>query len=193
MAGRPLSSWISTWAEHRPQAEALSFGSERWTWAGFDAAVQRWVQVLGNDYGVGAGDRVAYLGHNHPSQLFVFFACARLGAALVPLNWRLTPAELSYQLTDCEPVLTVVADAYRDVVGEWPAVGLDADPAGPGAPPPVVEGRPGDAMLIVYTSGTTGRPKGAVLDQRAVLTNALNGLFAHDLTAADLKRASRGQ
>lgn len=186
VTGLPLSGLIATWADHRPDAEALSFGSERWDWAGFAAEVQRWVDVLGLDHGVGSGDRVAYLGTNHPSQLFVFFACARLGAALVPLNWRLTPAELGYQLTDCEPVVVVVAEPFRAAVGEaWPTLGL-APPA-PGvaagvAPPP---GRPSDPMLIVYTSGTTGRPKGAVLDQRAVLANVLNAQFAHDFTPAD--------
>lgn len=182
----PLSSWITTWADHRPDAEALSFGSERWSYAGFAAEVQRWVDVLGAEHGVGSGDRVAYLGHNHPSQLFVFFACARLGAALVPLNWRLTPAELGYQLTDCEPVVVVVAEELRAAIGtEWPSLGLEPPPVTDTVAPPAVQGRPGDPMLIVYTSGTTGLPKGAVLDQRAVLANALNAQFAHDFTPTD--------
>lgn len=195
--GRPLSSWIETWAAHRPDAEALSFESTTWSYAAFDAEVSRWVASLDAEFGIGTGDRVAYLGHNHPSQLFVFFACARLGAAMVPLNWRLTQAELAYQLADSEPVVVVAADALRPQVDQWPSISVEAAGTSAGtaaglaagafspAAEPGATGRPGDAALIVYTSGTTGRPKGAVLDQRAILATALNGAFAHDFTSDD--------
>ena len=196
--GRPLSSWIETWASHQPDREALSFGSQSWDYRGFVTEVDRWVAVLAQDHGVGPGDRVAYLGHNHPSQLFVLFACARLGAALVPLNWRLTATELAYQLHDCEPVVVVAAEPFEATVlaspgggaTSWPVHGLEPRPhesvQDDGAHhDPHHRGRPSDPLLIVYTSGTTGYPKGAVLDQRAVLATALNGWFAHDLTSGD--------
>ncbi len=180
---RPLSSWIATWADHRPAAEALSFGAERWTYGSFADEVDHWAAALHTEHGVGAGDRVAYLGHNHPSQLFVFFACARLGAALVPLNWRLTDAELRFQLGDCEPAVVVASEVFAERAAGWPVIGL-ATPAGT-TELDAAPGRPEDPMLIVYTSGTTGRPKGAVLDQRALHATALNGWFAHDLTPLD--------
>jgi fatty-acyl-CoA synthase len=81
----------------------------------------------------------------------------------------------------------VVADEFRPAAGSWPAIGVSSTPAGPSSvtEPPAAEGRPSDPVLIVYTSGTTGQAKGAVLDQQAVLTTALNGVFAHDLHRSD--------
>ena len=127
------------------------------------------------------GDRVAWLGYNCPEMLVLLFALARLGAILVPLNWRLTAAEHRAILADCTP--------------KW--IAFDPDFEGHakqlGVPPleiksiqnPDLVGTDADDLLIVYTSGTTGKPKGAVLTQSALLWNGFNSIHAHDLSQAD--------
>jgi fatty-acyl-CoA synthase len=113
--------------------------------------------------------------------LALLFAAARLGAILVPLNWRLTAAEHAAILRDCQPrVLYCDADHAQAAgklgipLGDW------GDKGGAS-----LQGADEDDLLIVYTSGTTGRPKGAVLQQRALLWNAYNSIHAHDLGQLD--------
>jgi len=139
------------------------------------------IQGISNSLQVTKGDRVAWLGYNSPEMLVLLFALARLGAILVPLNWRLTAAEHRTILADCQP--------------KWIAFDLEfeSQARGLGIPPLEKEssvkkpfnGSYGDDVLIVYTSGTTGKPKGAVLTQSALLWNAYNSIHAHDLGQSD--------
>jgi fatty-acyl-CoA synthase len=156
--------------------------------------------------GVAAGDRVAYLGNNHPSFVESLFAVARAGAVLVPLNTRLAPAELAFMLDDAAPrVLISSAELestataatagralQRVVVGTpesaadpsaipYDRLIVDADAAALVVAPTTFD----DPALIIYTSGTTGRPKGAVLSHGAVTWNAINVLADYDLTSQD--------
>ena len=129
---------------------------------------------------VSKGDRVAWLGYNSPEMLVLLFALARLGAILVPLNWRLTAAEHKTILADCTP--------------KWITFDKDFEPIARGLGIPVLKnsiqkaamiGTDNDDVLIVYTSGTTGKPKGAVLTQSALLWNGFNSIHAHDLSQSD--------
>jgi len=127
--------------------------------------------------GLSAGDRVATLARNCPEQVEAFFACALSGLVLVPLNWRLTAAELAYQLADAEPALLLAEPPLHGLAAAacQQAGGPRVEPLAPGPPDRdraerSVAPRPGaagpaddDPLLILYTSGTTGRPKGAVL------------------------------
>jgi fatty-acyl-CoA synthase len=138
---------------------------------------------------VAAGDRVAYLGFNHPLALELLFACSRLGAIFVPLNWRLAPPEHREILRDCSPKVLFAGAELRPHADELGAgietVGTDAVelPAAPGAALPAA--RPSAPVLLVYTSGATGRSKGVLLTQQALSWNARNSIAAHDLTSAD--------
>jgi fatty-acyl-CoA synthase len=96
--------------------------------------------------------------------VIVFFACAKAGAILHPISWRLSPAEIAYQLDDAEPSLFLVEDEHRDLAGKALAI-ASVDPAlepRPGSDPGHVP-RGQDGLLLIYTSGTTGKPKGALL------------------------------
>jgi len=172
-----LSRILEHWARHAPGRIALHFEGEDWTYAHLWARV---VEAAGN-LEVAKGDRVAWLGYNHPDMLVLLFAAARRGALLVPLNWRLTAAEHRDILADCSPRWMFADTKHEDAARNLgiPMGRLDA-PAGIDT-----VGEDDDELLVVYTSGTTGRPKGAVLAQSALLWNGYNGIHAHDLRATD--------
>jgi len=88
-----LSNWIERNADFRPDKVAIHFEGAAISYAELDARIKRLAQVLKHQLGIGRGDRVAHIGTNSPELLDLFFACARLGAMLVPLNWRLAPPE----------------------------------------------------------------------------------------------------
>ncbi|MEA2929278.1 MAG: fatty-acyl-CoA synthase, partial [Hyphomicrobiales bacterium] len=152
------------------------------------------------ELGVGRGDRVAILSLNHPDYLVLLYACARLGAMLVPLNWRLAVPEQAFILTDAAVKALVLEKGFAAVIEplkqELPdarIVGLDFE--GSASFDGLLAAGSGDGrnlhadlsspLLIVYTSGTTGRPKGAVLRQEALVWNAVMSQHMHDMTAAD--------
>jgi fatty-acyl-CoA synthase len=183
-----IHRWIAAHAAGTPDAPALRFEGRRIPYAALAHDVEARAATLAAQ-GIGRGDRIAFLGANHPAQIVLLAACARLGAVQVPLNWRLAPPELGYILAD---------SGARAVYATAEMAGLAARAAPPGcvvqdaearsatattAPPEA--GTPLDPLLLVYTSGTTGRPKGAVLDQRALEANARHGIALHGLTAAD--------
>jgi fatty-acyl-CoA synthase len=183
-------------SEGRP---ALVDGDRTVTYDELAERVDRLANALA-DRGVGAGDRVAYLGENHPAFLETLFAAGTLGAVFVPLNTRLAPPELAYALTDCGAVVLVhsaelaeaatVASAgtavtHRIVVGDG-ADGAEAlDGALAAASPEHVDSTVGldDPAMILYTSGTTGRPKGALLTHGNITWNCLNVLVDYDVTS----------
>ncbi|QFU89178.1 long-chain fatty acid--CoA ligase [Amycolatopsis sp. YIM 10] len=134
--------------------------------------------------GVSAGDRVAYLGPNHPSFAEAMFATHSLGAIFVPLNFRLTAPELAYVLADSGAKLLLHAPEYAEV-----AAGLDVDAVSSFHDTPTAidtEVRPGDIALILYTSGTTGRPKGAMLSHANLIWNTYNLLVGVDVASDEV-------
>jgi fatty-acyl-CoA synthase len=178
--------WPDSHADHAPDSVALRFGATTITYAGFAQRVRAAAAALAAR-GIGRGDRVAFLGYNDPAQIVLLFACARLGAVQVPLNWRLAAPEWRFILEDCGARLLVATADFVAAAADAAPAGCDVLAAdtldGAGNAPP--DGRDDDPVLLVYTSGTTGRPKGAVLDGRAILFNALNATHAFDLRAED--------
>ncbi|RYI80730.1 MAG: acid--CoA ligase, partial [Acetobacteraceae bacterium] len=179
-------------AAHTPDAVALRFEDAVITYGGLlrhVAAAAQWLQEMGIDH----GDRVAFLGHNHPSQLVLLLASAQIGALHVPLNWRLAVPELAAILEDSEAVVLFATPEMQHLAHRAAPEGcevLEATAAWPGLareeavlPRPLPE--PGDGMLLVYTSGTTGQPKGALIDRQGLLFNALNARHMFGLGAAD--------
>jgi fatty-acyl-CoA synthase len=128
--------------------------------------------------GVSKGDRVAWLGYNSPEMLVLLFALARLGAILVPLNWRLTAAEHKGILADCSPRYIFGDSEFENAIKNLRTKVTNTRS-------PEISGADADDVLIVYTSGTTGKPKGAVLTQSALLWNGFNSIHAHDLSQSD--------
>ncbi|WP_047983106.1 class I adenylate-forming enzyme family protein [Ornithinibacillus californiensis] len=144
--------------------------------------------------GVKSGDRVAILAPNHIGYLDFFFACMRIGAIFIPLNWRLGKDELTYVLQDSKPKIVGVAPLFRDKVEDMDVDTEIIDIAGNhycdslpyerhSFDSHVKEEAP---LAMIYTGGTTGRPKGVVLSHRSILWNALNTIVSWDLGADDV-------
>ncbi len=153
----------------------------RWTHAGVDRAINQAVARLAR-HGIRLSDRVAVLAKNRVELALLHFACARLGAIYVPLNWRLSAPELRTIVADAEPAL-VLGDASLATAG-LDGVPLDEfarelDRTDPAEPAPIDSDRP---SLILYTSGTSGRPKGVVLTERNLTTSALSSCVMSRVT-----------
>ncbi|HYN46037.1 MAG TPA: AMP-binding protein, partial [Allosphingosinicella sp.] len=148
-------------------------------------------------HGVREGDRVAILTRNRIEFFETLFACAKLGAILVPLNWRMPPAELDGLIADAEPVLlfhgSVEAAAAAALAAAPPAIDLDRGYEALIAAAVPAAGRalwPAAATwYLIYTSGTTGRPKGVIYTYRMALANHVNIGGAIGLTGADTHAA----
>jgi fatty-acyl-CoA synthase len=182
-----IAGWIERHAGHAPGRIALHSGAEAISYGALHRRIVEASAMLAAQ-GVTRGDRVGFLGQNHPAQIVMLFACARLGAMLVPLNWRLAAPEWRFILADAGArLLLATPDCLAAAAAGLPAgcALRDATAMAAAGAAPEPAGADGDPLLLVYTSGTTGRPKGAVLDQRALLFNALNATHGFDLTAAD--------
>ena len=110
-----LSHWIERHAAFTPRKTALRFAADDLTYADFAQRIER-VAALLIRLGVRRADRVAFLGLNHPLLIVLLFACARIGAMLVPLNWRLAPPEHAWMLADCSPRALFVEPAFLEHV-----------------------------------------------------------------------------
>jgi fatty-acyl-CoA synthase len=153
----------------------------RLTYAELDELANAWTGGL-RGMGVKRGDRVAVLAGTRVELFALLFACSRLGSTLVPLNWRLTPTELSPMLANSRPSALFtdganrqLAEAACGLAGLSPAwADLERPPraAAPCAPDDQAAS-PDDALLVLYTSGSTGAPKGAILPHRQLFFNAV--------------------
>ncbi|AUY52972.1 long-chain fatty acid--CoA ligase [Streptomyces sp. CB01881] len=198
MRNQGIGSWTARRARRTPRRTALVHEGRTTGYAALHERSTRLAHALLGQ-GVGRGDRIAYLGPNHPSFLEALFAAGMLGAVLVPLNTRLTEPELRYQLADSGSTVLVHhcgraggrADGPAARLAEAVATAVAVD-AGPGLPYEALIGAspdrpidldvgPDDLCLIMYTSGTTGRPKGALLTHGNILWNSLNVLVDTDL------------
>ena len=178
---------IAEQGQRRGDATALRFGQGALNYDGLALQASTLAGALAA-LGIRRGDRVAWLGQNDPAQLSLLFACARLGSMLLPLNWRLAVPELRWILEDAEAALLIAQPAMGALAraAAPPACRLaDLDAPLPEMRWAAPEGTEEDALLLVYTSGTTGRPKGAVLTGGAVAANAENARAIFGLTAED--------
>lgn len=197
-----LGNWMLQRAKRSPKRRAITFEGSTITYAQFQDRIDRTATVL-RDGGIRSGDRVAYLGVNHPVFLETMFAVARLGAIFVPLNFRLTGPELAFIIEDagCHTLVadsqhTDVLDSVREELSVRRRLGVEAAPEGwedhlalRDAAEPVTDVEPVDAdatAVIMYTSGTTGLPKGAMLTHGNFWWNNANASCTLDMLESDV-------
>jgi len=206
-----VGEWISKWARIQPDKVAVISDSTTYTYGQLNVRINKLSHYF-LDKGIKKGDRVAVLLHNCKEYIEIFFALSRIGGILVPLNWRLAIPELKFiiedsgahfiifeddfienaeKLRNIMPVFTCIAcsvkgkskvkddipwiEDYESSIGQYP----ETDP--------ILQSPSGenDPHILMYTSGTTGLPKGAVLSHRKTFFNVLNASFYFDLTRKD--------
>jgi fatty-acyl-CoA synthase len=195
-----VGGWLARWAHRRGQQLAVADPDRRLDYAALEersARLAGWLRAAG----IGPGDRVAILLANRSAYLELVFGAARIGAISLPVNIRLSPREIRVLLDDCSPAAlfyeseleTVVEKAcsaaggapkLRVAVGDQP----DAYEEGLARSQPwseVLAVTPDDPMMLMYTSGTTGVPKGALLPHRKTLFNSLNAQLYFDIRSSD--------
>ncbi|WP_343708318.1 fatty-acid--CoA ligase FadD5 [Mycobacterium sp.] len=200
-------NWVNQLERHaymQPGATALRFMGNTVTWAGLRDRVAALAGALSRR-GVENGDRVMILMLNRTEFVESVLAANMIGAIAVPVNFRLTSSEIAFLVDDCEarvmitePVLAPVAAAVRGVTSVLHTIVVAGDPAGegqlgyqdlvdePGDPAMPADVPDDSPALIMYTSGTTGRPKGAVLTHTNLTGQTMTNLFTHGVAADDV-------
>ena len=186
-----IGSFLFRRARLSPEKEALVLGNTRLTYDQLNRRCNRLIHAM-KKLGVQSGDRVAILALNDPEYFDLYFGLGKMGAIMVPLNHRLAGPEIEYIINDCQARVLIFSEAFAPVVdsirGNIPCEHMIGTMENPpayaksyavltgGAPEeePDVVGGDDDTLTILYTSGTTGRPKGAQLTH--------NGYFGTSVT-----------
>lgn len=192
--------WLKRWDLYEPRRVPLkdAASGREFTYRQLYQWSNTLAQELRTRFEVEPGDRIAILATNHWSYIPLFFACQRLGAALVPINFRLAPREIAHILKDCGPKVLLTHSDYTATAqaAEWKGLQWKLDgTAGliewldlnPQAEIELdMTGDQDSLAMILYTSGTTGTPKGAMITRRMIFWNSINTTMRLDLTQNDV-------
>ncbi len=178
---------VAGYARSNSNADAIfDLESERrWTYAALNAAVDRLAAWLVSELGAKSGARVATLSKNCAEMPILQLACMRAGAIFVPLNWRLAAAEIEVLAADAEPTLIFVEQGFTPPraagrvmpITELTGLGEEGD-----RPPEAARCSFDETTTLLYTSGTSGRPKGVMLSEANSFWGCVNFIYGNDVT-----------
>lgn len=194
--------WLKRWNQYSPQNKALTDGDtgEALTYAQLYSLSLAGAHYLKNKHQIKKGDRVIHFSTNEISSFILFFALTRLGATLVPINYRLTPRELSYVITNAEPQLIVYESTFEGILKEikseihvdeknWLRLtgenSFSAHIQNSNSVESEFLSDEKTTALIIYTSGTTGFPKGAMISHQMLFWNSINTTLRLDISEKD--------
>lgn len=203
--------WLKKWNTYSPQRTAIKDGDSgrEYNYQDFYRTTLQASLYLKDTYRIETGDRVAVLSSNELEYIFLFFALQRLGAILVPVNFRLTEREINHIVTDCSPKLLLYQSEFSDVAVNLknqfhfsieqfvPSLNSDICFASEIKSykqqlsltelesQSAFAGDENTEVMILYTSGTTGSPKGAVLTHKSIFWNSINTSISLNLTQND--------
>ena len=207
-----VGDWIRKWSSLQPLKRALIFEDHPFTYQELNLRTNQLSHFL-QDLGVQGGDRVSVLLYNCHQYLEIFFALSKIGAILVPLNWRLAVPELEFIIKDSGSRMIIFDSEFMELVAslrnklnfsngdcisvgspcpDWAKdyeKGLQENPIH--EPRLDIPAGDEDPHILMYTSGTTGIPKGAILSHRKTFFNALNADLFYNLSSEDIMIASR--
>ncbi|MCY2685713.1 class I adenylate-forming enzyme family protein [Salinimicrobium sp. TH3] len=189
--------WIGKWAEYTPDkvAVAAADGSSSYTFKELHQASLKVENSLRKEFGVKEKDRLPVLAQHSPQFLILFLASQRMGAILVPLNYRSSAFEIQYCIEDIDPKLLFAdVELFQNKLGEikqkidLPVISLkalfeSAEKFSSNTSPSNIE--PDRPVFIFYTSGTTGKPKGVLYTNRMLFWNSLNTSVQLEITSGD--------
>lgn len=203
--------WLKKWNLYSPEKTAIKDGDtgREYTYGEFYRATLQAALYLREMHQIKTGDRVAVLSANELEYVFLFFAVQRLGAILVPVNFRLTEREITHIITDSAPKLLLFQkeysgiaeslcekfdfsikqfvpsnnseDCFATAIAEYKKHLSTSELAAAS----LFAGHENSEVMILYTSGTTGSPKGAVLTHKSIFWNSLNTSISLNLTQSD--------
>ncbi|HQV34479.1 MAG TPA: AMP-binding protein, partial [Calditrichia bacterium] len=191
--------WVGQWAAYHGPKEAISEeeSGRRFTYGELNNAANALWEHLETRHNLRRGDRVAILAENHPDHFILFALAQKSGIILVPFNFRLAPPEIAFLIHDSKPALLLVEEKFRPLLaavpdGELPPLmdfeALIALNEGHREQAPAKEALlldEDDPLFILYTSGTTGFPKGAIYTHKMAFWNSVNTGLRLDLTSSD--------
>lgn len=194
------TDWLKKWSQYTPSRMALREHISNLEWNYFD--LNRRVNALANflthDLKLQKGDRIAVYSKNRAEYVFLFFACAKTGLILVPLNFRLMPRELDFLIHDAEPQMFLFEAEYAQAVQSLQTLAnipqkieleqlrvFLTEPISASDFQPEQPITAEDLVMILYTAGTTGLPKGAMINHRMLFWNSINTALRLDITSSD--------
>ncbi|QYA24406.1 acyl--CoA ligase [Gramella sp. MT6] len=188
--------WIGKWSDYTPDKKAVASvdSGKVYTYKELNLLSLKLEAYLKTEYSIEKGDRIAVLAQHSPEYLILFIAAQRMGAILVPLNYRSTVSEMAYCVQDVEPELLIFEVNFRQKLQDlkkevfFNEVSLEAlfeESSALKVEEKLTEIDPEQAVFIFYTSGTTGKPKGVLYTNRMLFWNSLNTSVQLEITSAD--------
>jgi fatty-acyl-CoA synthase len=192
--------WAGKWAHYSPEKIAIKeYESGRTlTYRQLNTAANHLAAKLNRDFGLGKGDRIAILAENSPEQFILFTAAQKAGLILVPINFRFTAREIDFLLSDSQSSLVIADEKFMETVKQCSAAAkmktwkmetlrewCNSERDEPFEHPAAEGIDENDPVFILYTSGTTGFPKGALYTHKMLFWNSTNTTMRLDLTSEE--------